>query len=582
MEVVSTENSSNGPAVGLPDAEVPVEFVANYKVLKEKLKVKSKLDNAQVQSQLDQLYTGCLEIYNYAHEYDYSPSLKFNGFRTFLKVVFIYFDQIALYARIIRSQLAMVQQKQIVHNLNKFIDALPLWLHQLTSLKLIRRQKFVKPDATQIDCPETLPLELEILKHHMNLSESDVEPFFDSPVFGFWLPNSVRRLMVNLEKLFSLVLFPSYQGLPALCSRKKLAALQANRCINDSAHEAKIVKKLTINFGKIICPESIYKVDKFFFTQRQTKWTIDTESKLVVQSVDEAKKPKIRLVIIKPKTRRTENVIFQIHGGGWTIGQPEMHFHQFGHWVEAIGATIVSIDYSLAPENKYPTALQEILDTYLWLSEAKGDQLEPLEFVPKDIVVTGDSAGGNLTLSLAIVLAEIEKQSPGTIKFPKALAPEYPAASPGLPYITASSILMDILIPETLRVKHIASYYPGCPCEPEVSYLGGKNDPWFKDEEKLVNFYKHLHGNRKADQIFHIISYQSFRLLKHIPLYIQGAEFDPLIDDSIAIAKLWQGPVTFDIYPNVLHGFSMFAEKSPECKLADQIVTRRLKEAVEN
>jgi len=74
-----------------------------------------------------------------------------------------------------------------------------------------------------------------------------------------------------------------------------------------------------------------------------------------------------------------------------------------------LGTPILSVDYSLSPEAKYPIALQEILDCYLWLISKDPSVKEMLGFDPKKIVICGDSAGGNLTCALSLVLNDIRK-----------------------------------------------------------------------------------------------------------------------------------------------------------------------------
>jgi acetyl esterase len=71
----------------------------------------------------------------------------------------------------------------------------------------------------------------------------------------------------------------------------------------------------------------------------------------------------------------------------------------------SIETAILSVDYALSPENKYPTALQQILDVYLWLAS---DACVPaLGYRPRRVVVCGDSAGGNLSLALCLVVHDI-------------------------------------------------------------------------------------------------------------------------------------------------------------------------------
>ena len=607
----AAKNQANGPSCDSlkHSHDIPVEFVANFNTIKSVFsETSSKLNQEQVQKQLTQVFLDSCEIHSFAHEYDFSPSVKYNGFRTFFKIISEYLDQLSLLVRLLKSGIAAKKQKKLVNRINKYVSVLPLLAHQLHSLKLVRKQKFVKDEEEDSDSnkkdeypkevkeverlDKTVPLELEILFHQMKLTEKDMEPFFEDTLYGFWLPNSIRTIFkATTAFTISFIFYPWYKGIFSYFSKKKIATLSADRAINSSAAEVKKEQQF-LNWIISSKPPPDATVSEFIIPpeRKQHRFFIDKKSLLFEHYLNSpcrhGRIEPIRLVIVKPKCRRNDNVIFHIHGGGWCLLSPEGYFNVMNRWVKEIGSTIVSIDYPLAPDHKYPVALQQCLDAYSWLVDLKFlKQSEPLGFVPKDFLVTGDSAGGNLTMALAIVLAEIKRVFPDegqAIPFPKAFAPLYPAASPGLPYTTASSTIFDVVISMSLRTTFCLLYYLDDPID-STSYLGGKNGkPWFKEEAKMKDLYLRLNGDKKGDPIFHVFTYESFDILKDVPLYIQAAEFDPLLDDAVEIAKAWKGPVTFDVLPNVIHGFTIFCEKSDECQKADKLVTQRMKEALEN
>lgn len=72
--------------------------------------------------------------------------------------------------------------------------------------------------------------------------------------------------------------------------------------------------------------------------------------------------------------------------------------------------SILSVDYSVAPESKFPVALQQLLDVYLWILSNDQEVEDILGFHPKEIVLAGDSAGGNLTMALLHVIADLNEQ----------------------------------------------------------------------------------------------------------------------------------------------------------------------------
>ncbi len=89
-------------------------------------------------------------------------------------------------------------------------------------------------------------------------------------------------------------------------------------------------------------------------------------------------------------------VLLYLHGGGWVIGSPNTARLLSIELGKATNMQVLSVDYRLAPEHPYPAALEDCVSIYNWLlsSDIKSD----------DIIIAGDSAGGNLTLTTLIKL----------------------------------------------------------------------------------------------------------------------------------------------------------------------------------
>jgi acetyl esterase len=81
------------------------------------------------------------------------------------------------------------------------------------------------------------------------------------------------------------------------------------------------------------------------------------------------------------------------HGGGWCIGDLDGFDRVCRSLCNASSATLVSIDYRLAPEHPYPAAVE---DADLAVAWATGHGAEQLGFDPARVAIGGDSAGGNL------------------------------------------------------------------------------------------------------------------------------------------------------------------------------------------
>jgi len=80
------------------------------------------------------------------------------------------------------------------------------------------------------------------------------------------------------------------------------------------------------------------------------------------------------------------------HGGGWAICDLDSHDGACRRLANEIGAVVVSVDYRLAPENKYPAAADDAYAATAWVAEHAAD----LGIDPGRLAVAGDSAGGNL------------------------------------------------------------------------------------------------------------------------------------------------------------------------------------------
>ncbi len=85
-------------------------------------------------------------------------------------------------------------------------------------------------------------------------------------------------------------------------------------------------------------------------------------------------------------------VVVYFHGGGWVIGDLETHDSLCAEIARVLGVTVVSVDYRLAPEHRFPAATDDALTAMRWLAEtpmAIGHDITGL-------IPAGDSAGGNL------------------------------------------------------------------------------------------------------------------------------------------------------------------------------------------
>jgi acetyl esterase len=91
-------------------------------------------------------------------------------------------------------------------------------------------------------------------------------------------------------------------------------------------------------------------------------------------------------------------VLVYFHGGGWTIGDLDTHDVLCRELSNGAGCAVLSVDYRMGPENRFPCAVEDCYAATVWCR----DQAAALGLDPQRMAVGGDSAGGNLAAVVAI------------------------------------------------------------------------------------------------------------------------------------------------------------------------------------
>lgn len=86
------------------------------------------------------------------------------------------------------------------------------------------------------------------------------------------------------------------------------------------------------------------------------------------------------------------------HGGGWVIGDLDTHDETCRVLSSEADCMVVSVDYRLAPEHKFPTPFQDCYAAFEWVIE----NAETMQIDTDNVFVGGDSAGGNLAAAVAL------------------------------------------------------------------------------------------------------------------------------------------------------------------------------------
>src|SRR5262245_48124970 len=91
-------------------------------------------------------------------------------------------------------------------------------------------------------------------------------------------------------------------------------------------------------------------------------------------------------------------VLVYFHGGGWVIGDLESHDTLCRELCNLSGTAVIAVEYRLAPEHRFPAALDDALAMTQWIS----DNAASLKVDANRLAVGGDSAGGNLAAVVAL------------------------------------------------------------------------------------------------------------------------------------------------------------------------------------
>jgi epsilon-lactone hydrolase len=110
---------------------------------------------------------------------------------------------------------------------------------------------------------------------------------------------------------------------------------------------------------------------------------------------------------ILPANADSKKVVLHLHGGGYVTGGSASHLMMCIPMAQTLKMNLLLPDYRLAPEHPCPAALDDVLKIYRWLL-AQGH-------LAKDIIISGDSAGGGLALATVLSLRDNAEPLPAAV-----------------------------------------------------------------------------------------------------------------------------------------------------------------------
>lgn len=508
-----------------------------------------RLDEAV--KQLNSLVQVAEDFSAFAHEYDYSCAVPANGFRSFVKILTSYFQNMVL----AMDSSVDKSPKRRSRLLSDYVDLLPFLTKQVELMRMIRCKDLEVnrnqvPDGTSITaCKETgiNQTEMEILLRLLEVEESDVIPLFSS-ARNFWLTPDTRRIMdIFLNHILAKTMSLHQILMLAFDSNVRMKA-GARYSLSATMHELKMAWSLTDHgLGRAITSlRYLSSSGRVEWVQMQRQPVVDS---VLPRGTGSSQDPVSAMLISYSDkgSAKCKTLIFHCAGGGYVATTPRAHESYLRCWSKHAQVPILCPDYGKAPEKPFPDGLRDLLDSYLFMCCRENEVLKMLGFLPEEIVLTGESAGGNLALALILLLLDLKKEHT-TILLPKSVFFVYPAAnasvhtSPSRSFVTFDPILT---IAATFG---IGAAYPGLAPDPQT-------DPWFrKPTPHVVKLLTRI-AQASNNPLFNPLLSPELRQLRHIPLFIQMCEFDPLLDDSIAIAKAWGGAVDLHLAVGMPHGY---------------------------
>ncbi|RYJ06033.1 MAG: alpha/beta hydrolase [Actinomycetales bacterium] len=131
------------------------------------------------------------------------------------------------------------------------------------------------------------------------------------------------------------------------------------------------------------------------------RWLFGTPDRSVTTTeytADIAGRP-ARVLVHRPASTGPLPVVLNLHGGGWVQGNPEQSAWFASRVAATAGVVVVSPTYRLAPEHTFPAQVEDSVDALQWVV----DRAETLGADPTRVAVMGDSAGGGLSATTALL-----------------------------------------------------------------------------------------------------------------------------------------------------------------------------------
>ncbi|MGA5820140.1 alpha/beta hydrolase [Kitasatospora sp. NPDC094028] len=246
----------------------------------------------------------------------------------------------------------------------------------------------------------------------------------------------------------------------------------------------------------------------------------------------------LRLYRPEPPGRRLPALLY-LFGGGWTLGSPDTSDAICRSLANAAGCVTASVGYRLAPEHPFPAALHDCRAALLRLVE----HAEEFGIDPDRLAVGGDSAGGNLTAALTLLLRA--------------------EGGPAL--------------------RHQLLVYPNTDHAADTPSLRDHDDPVLFNRRSVAWYWGHYLADPADGASPNASPLRAATLAGLPPATVLTAEYDPLRDEGEQYARALRAagvPVDLRRYDGVPHGFFAMTDTLDAAADAQAYAAGRLREAL--
>lgn len=219
----------------------------------------------------------------------------------------------------------------------------------------------------------------------------------------------------------------------------------------------------------------------------------------------------------------SDRVILYFHGGGYQLGSIGSHRDLTARLSAASACRVLAVDYRLAPEHRFPAAVEDALAVYRWLL-GRGNG-------PDSIAFAGDSAGGGLSIATLFSVRTAGLPMPSSVAV---MSPWTDMTASGDSYGTRAE---RDPIHQKEMIQTLARTYIGRGGDP----LDPRASPLFGDLSGLP------------------------------PMLIQVGDRETLLDDAVELAvrvKAAGGDAVLEVEPDMIHVFQLYAAELPAAQKA--------------